>query len=56
MFTIPKVLRGIFRKRRHRLTHLFHTATATLQDAFRIRLSPKAASGPSPESTPSAIQ
>jgi hypothetical protein len=27
VFTIPKVLRGIFRKRRHLLTHLFHTAT-----------------------------
>ena len=38
VFTIPKVLRGIFRKRRHLLTHLFHTATATLQDAFRTRL------------------
>ena len=38
MFTIPKVLRGIFRKRRHLLTLLFHTATATLQDAFQFRL------------------
>ena len=38
VFTIPKALRGIFRKRRHLLTHLFHTATATLQDAFRTRL------------------
>jgi hypothetical protein len=38
VFTIPKVLRGIFRKRRHLLTHLFHTATSTLQDAFRTRL------------------
>jgi hypothetical protein len=38
VFTIPRVLRGIFRKRRHLLTHLFHTATATLQDAFRTRL------------------
>ena len=37
-FTIPKVLRGIFRKRRRLLTHLFHTATETLRDAFRIRL------------------
>jgi hypothetical protein len=27
VFTIPKVLRGIFRKRRQLLTHLFHTAT-----------------------------
>ena len=38
VFTLPRVLRGIFRKRRHLLTHLFHTATATLQDTFRIRL------------------
>ncbi len=38
VFTIPRVLRGIFRKRRHLLTHLFHTATVTLQDAFRTRL------------------
>jgi hypothetical protein len=41
VFTIPKVLRGIFRKRRKRrqlLTHLFHTATETLRDAFRARL------------------
>jgi excisionase family DNA binding protein len=38
VFTIPRVLRGIFRKRRHLLTLLFHTATSTLQDAFRIRL------------------
>ena len=38
VFTIPKVLRGIFRKRRQLLTHLFHTATETLRDAFRIRL------------------
>jgi hypothetical protein len=38
VFTIPKVLRGIFRKRRHLLTHLFHTATETLRDSFRTRL------------------
>ena len=38
VFTIPKDLRGIFRKRRQLLTHLFHTATETLRDAFRIRL------------------
>ena len=38
VFTIPRVLRGIFRKRRRLLTHLFHTATTTLQDAFRTRL------------------
>lgn len=38
VFTIPRVLRGIFRKRRHLLTLLFHTAITTLQDAFRIRL------------------
>ena len=38
VFTIPKVLRGIFRKRRQLLTHLFHTATETLRDAFRTRL------------------
>ena len=30
VFTIPKVLRGIFRKRHQLLTHLFHTATETL--------------------------
>jgi SAM-dependent methyltransferase len=38
VFTIPKVLRGIFRKRRQLLSHLFHTATETLRDAFRTRL------------------
>jgi len=38
VFTIPEVLRGIFRKRRHLLTHLFHTATETLRDSFRTRL------------------
>jgi ribosomal protein S27E len=55
VFTIPRVLRGIFRKRRHLLTHLFHTATATLQDAFRTRLDlPTVASEPSPPCTPLA--
>jgi hypothetical protein len=38
VFTIPKVLRGIFRKRRRLLTHLFQTATACLRDHFRTRL------------------
>lgn len=38
VFTIPKLLRGIFRKRRQLLSHLFHTATETLCDAFRTRL------------------
>ena len=38
VFTIPRMLRGIFRKRRHLLHLLFNTATATLRDAFRIRL------------------
>ena len=38
VFTIPKILRGIFRKRRHLLTHLFHTATTCLRDAFRTLL------------------
>ncbi len=38
VFTIPKTLRGIFRKRRQLLTHLFHTATETLRDSFRARL------------------
>ena len=37
-FTIPKVLRGIFRKRRDLLTHLFHTAVTTLRETFRTRL------------------
>ena len=31
----PKVLRGIFRKRRDLLTHLFHTAVTALQETFR---------------------
>ena len=38
VFTIPRVLRGIFRKRRKLLTILFHTTIDTLQDAFRTRL------------------
>ncbi|MCP5538289.1 MAG: transposase [Akkermansiaceae bacterium] len=38
VFTIPRVLRGIFRKRRRLLTHLFHTAASTLRDSFRARL------------------
>ena len=38
VFTIPRVLRGIFRKRRELLTLLFHTATTTLQEGFRTRL------------------
>ncbi len=38
VFTIPKVLRGIFRKRRRLLTHLFQTATDCLRDHFRARL------------------
>jgi hypothetical protein len=38
VFTIPKVLRGIFRKRRQILTHLFHAATETLRDFFRTQL------------------
>ena len=38
VFTMPRMLRGIFRKRRKLLTILFHTATETLRDAFRARL------------------
>lgn len=38
VFTIPKVLRGIFRKRRSHLTILFRTATECLRDHFRARL------------------
>jgi hypothetical protein len=38
VLTIPRVLRGIFRKRRHLLTLLFKTATETLQEIFRTRL------------------
>ena len=38
VFTFPKMLRGIFRKRRHLLHLLFQTATKSLRDAFRARL------------------
>jgi hypothetical protein len=38
VFTIPKVLRSIFRKRRRLLTHLFQSATDCLRDHFRSRL------------------
>ncbi len=38
VFTIPRMLRGIFRKRRKLLTILFHVATATLRDVFRAGL------------------
>ena len=38
VFTFPKMLRGIFRKRRHLLHHLFQTAIESLRDAFRARL------------------
>ncbi len=38
VFTIPKILRGIFRKRRDLLNLLFKTATDTLQEIFRARL------------------
>ena len=38
VFTIPKVLRSIFRKRRRLLTHLFQTATDCLRHHFRTRL------------------
>ena len=38
VFTFPKMLRGIFRKRRHLLHLLFHTAAECLRDAFRARL------------------
>ena len=38
VFTIPRVLRGIFRKRRDLLGILFQTATETLRDSFRTRL------------------
>jgi hypothetical protein len=38
VFTFPKMLRGIFRKRRHLLHLLFQTATECLRDAFRTRL------------------
>ena len=38
VFTIPKILRGIFRKRRDLLHLLFKTATDTLQEIFLTRL------------------
>ena len=38
VFTFPKMLRGIFRKRRRLLDLLFQTATECLRDAFRARL------------------
>ena len=38
VFTFPKMLRGIFRKRRNLLHLLFQTATECLRDAFRARL------------------
>ncbi|MCX6878722.1 MAG: transposase zinc-binding domain-containing protein [Verrucomicrobia bacterium] len=38
VFTIPKILNGIFRKRRNLLHLLFKTATNTLLEAFRARL------------------
>lgn len=38
VFTMPKVLRGIFRKRRSLITHLFHCAIETLTVAFRAQL------------------
>jgi hypothetical protein len=34
VFTIPKILRTIFRKRRHPLQHLFQTTIDTLRDTF----------------------
>lgn len=38
VFTIPRPLRGIFRKRRHLLDLLFRTSIETLRDWFRTRL------------------
>ena len=38
VFTMPRLLRGIFRKRRELLHHLFRTAIDTLRDWFRARL------------------
>jgi hypothetical protein len=38
VFTMPKPLRGIFRKRRKLLTLLFHEAITSLRDWFRARL------------------
>ena len=38
VFTMPKPLRGIFRKRRKLLDHLFSTAIESLRDWMRVRL------------------
>jgi hypothetical protein len=38
VFTIPRMLRGIFRKRRHLLDHLFRSATDSLRDWMRLQL------------------
>jgi hypothetical protein len=38
VFTIPKVLRGIFRKRRQLLSLLFQSAIDTLTESFRLQL------------------
>ena len=38
VFTMPRPLRGIFRKRRKLLHHLFQVATTCLRDWMRIRL------------------
>jgi hypothetical protein len=38
VFTIPKVLRGIFRKRRRLLSLLFQSAIDTLTESFRLQL------------------
>ena len=38
VFTMPRMLRGIFRKRRHLLDHLFKTATESLRDWMRLQL------------------
>lgn len=38
VFTIPKVLRGIFRKRRPLLSLLFQSAIDTLTESFRLQL------------------
>jgi len=37
VFTMPKPLRGIFRKRRKLLDHLFGTAIDSLEDWMRVR-------------------
>ncbi len=37
VFTMPRVLRGIFRKRRYLLDHLFKTATTCLRDWLRLQ-------------------